>query len=72
MANKMLEVKFLKNAPCGYDGYGAVATLGEKRFENFKKTGLYEMEIVKNLVANVDGPKKTSTKKKTKTSKKKK
>ena len=55
MKNEIVEVKFLGNAPCGYDGYGAVATLGKKRYENFKATGLYKMELVQNLVAHVSG-----------------
>ena len=70
MANEIVEVKFLGNAPSGYDGYGKTGTMGKKRYENFKATGLYEMELVKKLVAHVED-KKPKAKKKTSKKKKK-
>lgn len=42
-----MKVKFKKNAPSGFDGYGADEVITDKEFEVFTKTGMYEIEVVK-------------------------
>tara|TARA_Y100001963_G_C6648520_1_gene384541 strand:- start:196 stop:492 length:297 start_codon:yes stop_codon:yes gene_type:complete len=43
---KLKQVKFKGNAPCGYDGYGRIEDIAEKRLENFQKSGQYDIEVV--------------------------
>jgi hypothetical protein len=61
-----MKVKFLKNAPSGFDGYGRIEELSEKQYENFSKAGIYEIEVVKETpkAKPKPAPKKKSSKKK--------
>ena len=49
MSDNRITVKFLKNAPSGFEGYGKEeCVITKKQLSNFKKYGVYKIEIVKD------------------------
>lgn len=41
-----MKVKFLKNAPSGFDGWGKTEIVTDDQFKLFSKTGMYKIEVV--------------------------
>ena len=57
---RKMKIKFLKNAPCGFDGYGATEEITDHQFKVFSNTGMYKIEVLE------EAPKQKAKKKKSK------
>ena len=43
---KFKQVKFKGHAPCGFDGYGKVEDIAEKRLALYQKDSQYDIEVL--------------------------